>query len=268
MEPIKNYIPGEEKTEEFVVNIGPQHPSTHGVLRFQTTLDGETIKDLVPVIGYIHRGIEKMTESLGYKQSIYLTSRFDYLSAHMNNQVCCLAIEKALQVEVPERAQMLRILMCELQRLASHELWWGSCSMDVGAVTPFFLAFRDRERTAVEEVLIGSRVSTTPVHARGIRRQARGWWGDDHRLERRARAPHAPGTRPGRTDLFVCGLQEVRRGNQPSLEKEILGDRLELSPSYLDRSTRRFSTNGATATGPDSSPEPLLHRPTRNPNTV
>ena len=169
MEPIKNYIPGEEKTEEFVVNIGPQHPSTHGVLRFETTLDGETIKDLVPIIGYIHRGVEKMTESLGYKQSIYLTSRFDYLSAHMNNQACCLAIEKALQVEVPERAQMLRVLMCELQRLASHELWWGSCSMDVGAVTPFFLAFRDRERILdIFEETTGNRLTMSYIVPGGV----------------------------------------------------------------------------------------------------
>ncbi len=169
MEPIKTYIPGEEKTEEFVVNIGPQHPSTHGVLRFETTLDGETIKDIVPIIGYIHRGIEKMTESLGYKQSIYLTSRMDYLSAHMNNQVCCLAIEKALQVEVPARAQALRILMCELQRLASHELWWGSCSMDVGAVTPFFLAFRDRERILdIFEENTGNRLTMSYIVPGGV----------------------------------------------------------------------------------------------------
>ncbi|HEX3008517.1 MAG TPA: NADH-quinone oxidoreductase subunit C, partial [Bacteroidales bacterium] len=135
-----------ELTEEFVVNIGPQHPSTHGVLRLQATLDGEIVKDILPHLGYIHRGIEKMCESLGYKQFIYLTSRMDYLSAHINNQACALAVEKGLQIEVPERAKAIRIIMAELQRLTSHELWWGSCSMDVGAVTPFFLGFRDRER--------------------------------------------------------------------------------------------------------------------------
>lgn len=169
MEPIYNTTPGEERTEEFVVNIGPQHPSTHGVLRFETTLDGETIKNLVPIIGYIHRGIEKMSESLSYKQSVYLTSRMDYLSAHMNNQVCCLAIEKALQVEVPSRAQAIRILMCELQRLASHELWWGSCSMDVGAVTPFFLAFRDRERILdIFEANTGNRLTMSYIIPGGV----------------------------------------------------------------------------------------------------
>jgi NADH-quinone oxidoreductase subunit D/NADH-quinone oxidoreductase subunit C/D len=138
--------PSELKTEEFVVNIGPQHPATHGVLRVEATLDGEIVKDVLPHLGYIHRGIEKMTESLGYKQSIFLTSRMDYLSAHINNHACALLIEKAAQIEVPARAKAIRIIMDELQRLTSHELWWGSCAMDIGAVTPFFLGFRDRER--------------------------------------------------------------------------------------------------------------------------
>jgi NADH-quinone oxidoreductase subunit D/NADH-quinone oxidoreductase subunit C/D len=156
-------------TEEFVVNIGPQHPSTHGVLRLQATLDGETIKDVVPHLGYIHRGIEKMCESLGYKQFIYLTSRMDYLSAHINNQACSLAIEKALQIEVPPRAKALRIIMAELQRLTSHELWWGSCAMDLGAVTPFFLAFRDRERILeVFEENTGNRLTMNYITPGGV----------------------------------------------------------------------------------------------------
>lgn len=168
METIYN-ISEKEKTEEFVVNIGPQHPSTHGVLRFETTLDGEIIKNVVPIIGYIHRGIEKMTEHLGYKQSIYLTSRMDYLSSHINNQGCALAIEKAAQIEVPERGKVIRLLMAELQRLASHELWWGTCSMDVGAVTPFFLAFRDRERILdIFEANTGSRLTTNYVMPGGV----------------------------------------------------------------------------------------------------
>ena len=162
-------LPLDDLTEEFVVNIGPQHPSTHGVLRLQATLDGETIKDLVPHLGYIHRGIEKMTESLGYKQFIYLTSRMDYLSAHINNQACSLAIEKGLQVEVPERAKAIRIIMAELQRLTSHELWWGSCAMDLGAVTPFFLAFRDRERILdIFEANTGNRLTFNYITPGGV----------------------------------------------------------------------------------------------------
>jgi NADH-quinone oxidoreductase subunit D/NADH-quinone oxidoreductase subunit C/D len=169
MEPIINYATDVEKTDEFVVNIGPQHPSTHGVLRFVTTLDGETIKDIVPVIGYIHRGIEKMTEFLNYKQSIYLTSRMDYLSSFINNQACSLVIEKAAGIEVPPRGQAIRVLMAELQRLASHELWWGSCTMDVGAVTPFFMAFRDRETILdIFEANTGSRLTTNYIMPGGV----------------------------------------------------------------------------------------------------
>ena len=168
MENLNTELP-KEMTEEFVVNIGPQHPSTHGVLRLQATLDGETIKDLLPHLGYIHRGIEKMCESLGYKQIIYLTSRMDYLSAHINNQACSLAIEKGLQVEVPARAKAIRILMAELQRLTSHELWWGSCAMDLGAVTPFFLAFRDRERILeIFEENTGNRLTMNYITPGGV----------------------------------------------------------------------------------------------------
>ena len=159
----------DEPSEEFVVNIGPQHPSTHGVLRLQATLDGETVKNIVPVLGYIHRGIEKMNEFLGYKQAIYLTSRMDYLSAHINNQACSLAIEKALQLEVPERAKAIRIIMAELTRLTSHELWWGSCAMDIGAVTPFFLGFRDRERILERfEANTGNRLTSNYITPGGV----------------------------------------------------------------------------------------------------
>ncbi|MCX7987113.1 MAG: NADH-quinone oxidoreductase subunit D [Bacteroidales bacterium] len=146
--------------DEFIINVGPQHPSTHGVLHLQLRLDGEEIADLKPFLGYIHRGIEKMCESLTYKQFIYLTSRMDYLSAHINNQACCLAIEKSLQVEVPERAKVIRTLMAELTRLASHQLWWGSTGLDMGAVSPFFYAFREREMILeIFEETCGSRLT-------------------------------------------------------------------------------------------------------------
>lgn len=130
---------------EFVVNIGPQHPSTHGVLHLKVWLDGETIKKVEPHLGYIHRSIEKMSESLSYRQFLFVTSRMDYLSAHINNQACALVVEKALQVEVPPRAKVIRLLMSELTRLASHQLWWAATGLDLGAVTPFFYAFRERE---------------------------------------------------------------------------------------------------------------------------
>ncbi|MCC7303757.1 MAG: NADH-quinone oxidoreductase subunit D [Bacteroidia bacterium] len=134
-----------ESEEDFVVNVGPQHPSTHGVLHLKIKLEGETVRDVQPHLGYIHRSIEKMSEAGSYRQFSYLTSRMDYLSSHINNQACALAVEKAIQVEVPERARVIRILMAELTRLASHELWWGATGLDIGAVTPFFFSFRDRE---------------------------------------------------------------------------------------------------------------------------
>jgi NADH-quinone oxidoreductase subunit D len=128
-----------------VINIGPQHPATHGVLHLVVTLNGETIKKVEPHLGYIHRSIEKMCESLSYRQFIYSTSRMDYLSSHINNHGCALCVEKGLQIEVPRRAQLIRVLMDELTRIASHELWWGAMAMDLGAFTPFFHAFRERE---------------------------------------------------------------------------------------------------------------------------
>ncbi len=135
------------KTEEgdLIINIGPQHPSTHGVLHLVITLNGETVKKVEPHLGYIHRSIEKMSESLSYRQFIYATSRMDYLSSHINNHGCALCVEQGLEVEIPERAQVIRVLMGELTRIASHVLWWGALAMDVGAITPFFHAFRERE---------------------------------------------------------------------------------------------------------------------------
>ncbi len=130
---------------ELVINVGPQHPATHGVLHLVITLNGETIKKIEPHLGYIHRSIEKMCESLTYRQFIYVTSRMDYLSAHINNLACALCVEKGMQIEVPERAQVIRILMSELTRIASHELWVGAMAMDLGAFTPFFYTFRERE---------------------------------------------------------------------------------------------------------------------------
>jgi NADH-quinone oxidoreductase subunit D/NADH-quinone oxidoreductase subunit C/D len=136
---------GTTQQGDLVINMGPQHPSTHGVLHLVVTVNGETIKKVEPHLGYIHRSIEKMCESLSYRQFIYSTSRMDYLSAHINNHGCCLCVEKGLQVEVPPRAQVIRILMDELTRIASHLLWWGAIAMDTGAITPFFYAFRERE---------------------------------------------------------------------------------------------------------------------------
>ncbi len=132
--------------DDYVINIGPQHPATHGVLHFRVALDGEIIKKVDPNCGYIHRGIEKMCESLTYPQTLHLTDRLDYLSAHNNRHALCLCIEDALQVEVPERAKYIRTMMDELMRISSHLLFWSTCCMDLGALTAFFYGFRDREK--------------------------------------------------------------------------------------------------------------------------
>ncbi|WP_298412941.1 NADH-quinone oxidoreductase subunit D [Hydrotalea sp.] len=154
---------------DFIINVGPQHPATHGVLHLVITLEGETIKKIEPHLGYIHRSIEKMCESLTYRQFIYVTSRMDYLSAHINNHACALCVEKGLQVEVPLRAQYIRVMMDELTRIASHELWWGALAMDVGAFTPFFYAFRERETiNEIMEETCGARLTMNYMVPGGV----------------------------------------------------------------------------------------------------
>lgn len=154
---------------DITINIGPQHPATHGVLHLVVTLNGETIKKVEPHLGYIHRSIEKMCESLTYRQFIYVTSRMDYLSAHINNHACAMCVEKGLQVEIPERAKVIRVLMDELTRIASHELWWGAIAMDLGAFTPFFHAFRERETiNDIMEETCGARLTMNYMVPGGV----------------------------------------------------------------------------------------------------
>lgn len=159
-------IPG---TDEMVINVGPQHPATHGVLHLVITVNGETIIKVEPHLGYIHRSIEKMCESLSYRQFIYSTSRMDYLSSHINNHGCALCVEQGLEVEIPPRAQYIRVLMDELTRIASHCLWWGAMAMDVGALTPFFLAFREREMiNEIMEETCGARLTMNYMVPGGV----------------------------------------------------------------------------------------------------
>lgn len=131
---------------EYVVNIGPQHPATHGVLRFRVSLEGEIIKKIDANCGYIHRGIEKMNESLTYPQTLALTDRLDYLGAHQNRHALCMCIEKAMGIEVGPRVEYIRTIMDELQRIDSHLLFYSCLAMDLGALTAFFYGFRDREK--------------------------------------------------------------------------------------------------------------------------
>ena len=154
---------------QLVINVGPQHPATHGVLHLVITLEGETIIKIEPHLGYIHRSIEKMSESLTYRQFIYVTSRMDYLSAHINNLACAMCVEKGMQLDVPERAQVIRIIMSELTRIASHELWIGAMAMDLGAFTPFFYTFRERETiNDIMEQTCGARLTMNYMVPGGV----------------------------------------------------------------------------------------------------
>ena len=131
---------------EYVVNIGPQHPATHGVLHLRTSLDGEIVKKIDPNFGYIHRGIEKLAENLTYPQILPYTERLDYLSGSINRHAFCMCVENAAGIEVPQRAQYVRVIFDELTRIASHLLGWGCMAMDMGAITAFIYGMRDREK--------------------------------------------------------------------------------------------------------------------------
>ena len=145
--------------DDFVINIGPQHPSTHGVLRLQTILDGETIKKIYPHLGYIHRGIEKMCESYTYPQTLALTDRMDYLSAMQTRHALCGVIEEAMGVELSDRIKYIRTIMDELQRIDSHLLYLGCFAQDLGALTAFLYCMRDREHVLnVMEETTGGRL--------------------------------------------------------------------------------------------------------------
>ncbi len=131
---------------EMTLSMGPQHPSTHGVLRLDLRLDGELVVKAIPDIGYLHTGMEKLFEYKKYQQGIVITDRMDYLNPLGNNLAYVMAAEKLLGLEIPERAQVIRVLMCELQRIASHMVWFGTSCLDMGAMTPFWFTFKEREK--------------------------------------------------------------------------------------------------------------------------
>src|SRR6202521_679449 len=160
-----------------VLNMGPQHPSTHGVLRILLELDGETVVKAVPDLGYLHTGIEKSCEDKTYSQVITLTDRLDYLSPLGNNLVYCLAVEKLLGLEAPKRAQYIRILMVELQRISSHLVWLGTHAIDLGAMSVFLYCFREREEILkIFEMFSGQRMMTSYFRIGGLAlAPPRGW---------------------------------------------------------------------------------------------
>lgn len=159
-----------KETDEYILNMGPQHPSTHGVLRVVLKLDGEVIKDAVPDVGYIHTGIEKLLENRKYDQIIPYTDRTDYLSAVNNNLAYCLAVEKLLGIEVPERAKIIRVILCELNRIMSHLLWYSAFGLDMGALTPIIYAFREREEIIdMMEAMTGGRLTHNALRIGGFK---------------------------------------------------------------------------------------------------
>jgi len=166
-----------ERTEEMLLNVGPQHPSTHGVFRLVVKVDGERITDAIPVIGYLHRGTEKLAEDLTYTQIIPYTDRLDYLSSMTNNYALVQAVETLMGLEVPERAEYLRVIAMELSRIASHLVWWGTNLLDLGAISPFLFAFRDREMIVnFLNELSGARLTFNYMRVGGVKWDAPEGW--------------------------------------------------------------------------------------------
>jgi NADH-quinone oxidoreductase subunit D len=155
--------------EIMTVNMGPQHPSTHGVLRLIVELDGEIIEKITPHIGYLHRGVEKLSENRTYHQTIPLTDRLDYLAPMSNNLGYVLAVEKLLDIEIPERAQVIRVIMAEMTRLQSHLVWLACHALDIGAMTVFIYAFRERELImSLYEKISGARMTSNYFRVGGL----------------------------------------------------------------------------------------------------
>jgi NADH-quinone oxidoreductase subunit D len=168
---------GETTTRRMVLNMGPQHPSTHGVLRILLELDGETITKAEPDIGFLHTGIEKQAEALNWQQVVTLTDRMDYLANLSNNLAYALPVEKLLQIEIPDKAQWLRVLLVELTRINSHLVWLGTHALDLGAMTVFFYCFREREDLLrIFEMFSGQRLMTSYIRIGGLALEPpRGW---------------------------------------------------------------------------------------------
>ncbi len=167
---MEEFLTDNIKTQEYFLNMGPQHPATHGVLRLILQLNGEIIKNVDMDLGYVHRSIEKMCEYDTYPQIIHLTDRLDYLSSHMNNEAVALAVEKGLNIEVTERVKVIRTMMSELTRFASHALWYGVNAMDIGAITPFMYGFRERELiNDIMEETCGARLTMNYNKVGGVR---------------------------------------------------------------------------------------------------
>ncbi|HMI38688.1 MAG TPA: NADH-quinone oxidoreductase subunit C, partial [Nitrospiraceae bacterium] len=162
-------VPGSQRKEELLLNMGPQHPSTHGVLRVVLVLDGERIVKATPDLGYLHRGVEKLSEGLAYMQIIPHTDRLDYVCAMSNNYAYVRAVEKLLEITVPVRAEYIRTIVAEMQRIVGHLFWLGTQALDIGAMTVFFWTFREREILLdMFEKLCGARLTLNYYRIGGV----------------------------------------------------------------------------------------------------
>ncbi|WLD93150.1 NADH-quinone oxidoreductase subunit D [Alkalihalobacillus sp. AL-G] len=216
------------RTEEMLLNVGPQHPSTHGVFRIVLKIDGEIIKEATPVIGYLHRGTEKLAEDLQYTQIIPYTDRMDYLSAMTNNYVICHAVETMMDMEIPERGEYLRILVMELGRVASHLVWFGTYLLDIGALSPFLYAFREREMIInMLNEISGARLTFNYMRVGGVKWDAPDGWID----KVREFVPHM------RKEL--AGYHDLVSGN------EIFLNRVKGVGTYTKDEALSYSLSGA-----------------------
>ncbi|MCH1625150.1 NADH-quinone oxidoreductase subunit D [Fredinandcohnia quinoae] len=216
------------RTEEMLLNVGPQHPSTHGVFRLVVKIDGEIITEATPVIGYLHRGTEKLAEDLQYTQIIPYTDRMDYLSAMTNNYVICHAVETMMDIKIPDRAEYLRVLAMELGRVASHLVWWGTYLLDLGATTPFLYAFREREMIInLLNELSGARLTFNYMRVGGVKWDAPEGWID----KVREFVPYMRSQLPGYHELVT--------GN------EIFMDRVKGVGKYTKEDALAYSLSGA-----------------------
>jgi NADH-quinone oxidoreductase subunit D len=190
-------------SKTMVLNMGPQHPSTHGVLRILLELDGENVVRAIPDMGYLHTGIEKSCEDKTYSQAITLTDRIDYLNPLGNNLAYCLAVEKLLGLEIPKRAQYIRVMMVELQRISSHLVWLGTHAIDLGAMSVFLYCFREREEILkIFEFVAGQRMMTSYIRIGGLALDLPAGW--------RQRVEKFLKMMPGRIDEY----EELLTGNR------------------------------------------------------
>ena len=235
------------ETQEMILNVGPQHPATHGVFRLLATIDGEILVDAEPVIGYMHRGYEKLVEARDYRQITNLVSRMDWLSGINNELPLCAGGRKLMEIEVPPRAQYLRVIMCEMNRILNHLMFFACFGAELGAITPTFYAFREREDIQYAMEMVPAAACTSGSCARGLEGgRARGF------LRRRARG-RASGHRPAPRLREPADRQRDLQGAHDRRRRPRQGDRAATTASPARSRAGPTSTWTSARTSPTSS---------------